>query len=97
MENRSAEQQAIDYLTGKQKKVIDHMDEYQMYRFALDALKEKEARKTGCNCCCGDDALFWEDNENNTFVTRNGEMLVTVKDHTRRFKVKYCPNCGRRL
>lgn len=43
MENRSAEQQAIDYLTGKQKKVIDHMDEYQMYRFALDALKE-------CSC-----------------------------------------------
>ena len=39
----------------------------------------------------------WKDNENNTFVTRNGEMLVTVKDHTRRFKVKYCPNCGRRL
>ena len=58
--------------------------------------EEENVANKGCNCCNGDEALFWKDNENNAFVDRNGEMLVTVKDHTMRFKVKCCPNCGRK-
>ena len=49
----------------------------------------------GCNCCAGDEALFWKDNENNAFIDRSGEVAVTVKDHIMRFSVKRCPNCGR--
>lgn len=51
----------------------------------------------GCNCCLGDEPLHWVDNENNAFVNSNGEILTTVKDRTMRYKVKYCPNCGRKF
>ena len=33
MEKRTAEEQAIDFLTKKQERVIDHMDQWQLYRF----------------------------------------------------------------
>lgn len=49
----------------------------------------------GCDCCQGDEALYWKDNENNAFVDSKGEILVTVKDKAMRFKVKCCPNCGK--
>lgn len=50
---------------------------------------------TGCDCCLGVKPLYWKDNENNAFVDSGGQILATIKDHTARFKVKYCPNCGR--
>lgn len=49
----------------------------------------------GCNCCIGDNPVYWEDNQNNAFVDSKGEMMVTVKDKTMRFQVKYCPYCGK--
>ena len=49
----------------------------------------------GCDCCNGDDALFYKDNENNAFIDSHGEMLVTSGDHSVRFQVRHCPNCGR--
>jgi hypothetical protein len=54
----------------------------------------KEGR---CECCNGDKALYWKDDENNAFVDSKGEMLITVKDKTIRYKVKYCPNCGNKF
>ena len=48
-----------------------------------------------CNCCQGDEALCWKDNNNNAFVDRKGDMMVTVKGKTMRYKVKCCPNCGK--
>ena len=44
MEKRTAEEQAIDFLTKKQERVIDHMDQWQLYRFAIEALNEKIQR-----------------------------------------------------
>ena len=38
---KSAEEQSIEYLKKKQEKVTDRMEEWQMYRFAIDALEEK--------------------------------------------------------
>lgn len=52
---------------------------------------------TKCDCCEGDTPFYWLDNENNAFIDSKGEMLVVVKDKTLRFKVKYCPNCGRKF
>lgn len=95
MENRSAEIQSIEYMKKMQNKVINNMAEWQMYRFAIDALEEKERRSHGCDCCQGDEALYWVDNENNAFVDSNGDLLVSVKGKTIRFKVKHCSNCGR--
>lgn len=51
--------------------------------------------ETGCNCCLGDETIYWKDDENNAFVDSKGDMLVTVKDKTMRFKVKCCPICGK--
>lgn len=52
-------------------------------------------KKIGCDCCAGDTPLYYEDNENCAFVDSTGDMLVTIKDKSVRFKVKRCPNCGR--
>lgn len=49
----------------------------------------------GCDCCQGDEALYWADDENNAFVDSRGDVLVTVKGITMRYKVKCCPNCGK--
>lgn len=51
----------------------------------------------GCNCCIGDEAIYWKDNENNAFIDSKGEMMVIAKDKLIRFKVKCCPNCGRKF
>lgn len=48
----------------------------------------------GCECCYGDEALFYQDDQNNAFIDSTGEMLVTAKDHIIRFKVNRCPRCG---
>lgn len=50
-----------------------------------------------CDYHNGDKAIFWLDNENNAFVDSHGEILVTAKDKTIRFKVDYCPMCGHRF
>lgn len=50
-----------------------------------------------CEYCDGDEAVFWEDNENNAFVDCYGEMLVTARDRSVHFKVRYCPMCGKLL
>lgn len=77
--------------------MIDSTDELQTdpaYVEAMKAGQEALAGVVGCGCCLGDEPLFWEDDENCAFVDSKGEVLVTVKDHIMRFKVKYCPNCG---
>ena len=50
-----------------------------------------------CNYCQGDEAIVWKDDQNNAFIDSKGEMMVTAKDHILRFKVDYCPKCGRRF
>lgn len=53
--------------------------------------------ESSCEYCEGNEPLYWKNNENNSFVDSKGEILVTVKDHTIRYKVKYCPNCGKKF
>lgn len=50
--------------------------------------------KNGCECCCGDEALYYVDSENCAFIDSDGEMMVTVNERDFMFRVKYCPNCG---
>lgn len=46
MKSKSAQRQAIEYFEKKQneRKIADNMAECQMYRFAIEALQEKEER-----------------------------------------------------
>lgn len=53
--------------------------------------------KNGCECCSGDEALYYKDGEHCAFVDGTGEIMVTVQDQIMRFKVKRCPNCGKKF
>lgn len=53
--------------------------------------------KVGCDCCNGDEALFYQDDGNCAFVDSHGEIMATVKGHIMRFTVDCCPKCGRRF
>ncbi len=63
----------------------------------MEADKMIHENITGCNCCLGDEAVHWVDNENNALIDGKGDMLITIKDRTMRYKVKFCPNCGRKF
>lgn len=51
----------------------------------------------GCNCCMGDEPIYWDNKDNNAFVDKKGNILITAKGNEVSFKVKYCPNCGKYL
>lgn len=61
----------------------------------MNELEKIIFNQDGCNCCEGDEALIYKDNEDCAFIDSQGEMMVVVKDKTIRFKVKRCPNCGK--
>lgn len=61
----------------------------------LNELEKIIFNQDGCDCCEGDEALIYKDNEDCAFIDSQGEIMVVVKDKTIRFKVKRCPNCGR--
>lgn len=65
--------------------------------FTKEYAEELLVNEHGCSCCLGDKAVYWENNENNAFIDNSGEMLITAKDKTLRFKVNNCPNCGRKF
>lgn len=48
-----------------------------------------------CNCCIGNEAIFWKDEHNNAFINSNGEMRVTANWQEIKFTVDRCPKCGR--
>ena len=60
-----------------------------------DKIDQLTGNSDGCDCCMGDEALFWKDEYNNVFVDSQGEIMVTVKDNIMRFKVDFCPKCGK--
>ena len=61
----------------------------------MNELEKIIFNQNGRNCCNGDEALVYKDNEDCAFVDSHGEVMVVVNDKTMRFIVKRCPNCGR--
>ena len=53
--------------------------------------------KNGCRCCCEGEALFYEDEDNCVYVDDDGTILQTINSRDFTFKVKCCPNCGRKF
>lgn len=51
----------------------------------------------GCKCCIGDEPLQWVDEDNNAFIDSNGKISTAISGKVMSFKVKYCPNCGRKF
>ena len=49
----------------------------------------------GCNCCNGDEALFYQNGDTNAFIDSKGNVDIMIDGATMRFTVKNCPNCGR--
>lgn len=85
------ENPAIDELINSGEKASEQL------QTLCDKLDQIIYGDKGCECCAGDTALFWKDEYNSAFVDSKGEIMVTVKDHIMRFKVPYCPNCGRKF
>ena len=79
-----------DLVNGGEKSV-EHLQSL------CDKLDQIIHENDGCNCCNGDEALFYQDSENCAFVDSHGEIMVMVKDHVMRFKVDCCPKCGRKF
>lgn len=87
----------VSKVTGVEFDLVDGPVEEHIDTICNTCKKSPEEDIGGCNCCEGDTALFYQDNENCAFVDSKGEVMVVVKDHTMRFKVSYCPNCGKRF
>lgn len=77
--------------------LFEHTDTRDHAADILDKLEPIMFNQEGCSCCEGDDPLFWEDNENCAFVDNKGEILAIARDKTLRFKVDFCPKCGRKF
>ncbi|MCD7996446.1 MAG: hypothetical protein LUH21_04345 [Clostridiales bacterium] len=50
-----------------------------------------------CNCCVGDEAIIYIDNDNCVFIDSKGELFVSVKGQIMRGHVDHCPKCGRKF
>lgn len=79
-------------------------DEEHVISFAYDYDYDSEdmeiicyVENCGCPCCMGDQAVYWQNISNNAFVDAKGEIAVTVKDQILKWKLHYCPNCGRKF
>lgn len=77
--------------------LLEHVDTRDEAADILDQLEPIMFSEEGCSCCDGDTPLFWMDDQNNAFIDSNGEISVMAKDRLVRFKVSYCPRCGRRF
>lgn len=65
-------------------------------RSSIDIILTLE-NNDGCDCCAGDEALCWLDDENNVFIDGVGEVMTTIEGNVIRYRVKHCPNCGRKF
>lgn len=62
-----------------------------------DKLDQIIHENDGCNCCNGDEALFYQNGDTNAFIDSKGNIDVMIDGATMRFSVKCCPNCGRKF
>lgn len=77
-----------DLVNGGEKSV-EHLQNL------CDRLDQIIHENDGCNCCNGDEALFYQNGDTNAFIDSKGNVDVMIDGATMRFTVKNCPNCGR--
>lgn len=77
-----------DLVNGGEKSV-EHLQSL------CDKLDQIIHENDGCNCCNGDEALFYQNGDTNAFIDSKGNIDVMIDGATMRFSVKRCPNCGR--
>lgn len=77
-----------DLVNGGEKSV-EHLQSL------CDKLDQIIYENDGCDCCNGDEALFYQNEDTNAFIDSKGNIDVMTDDATIRFSVKRCPNCGR--
>lgn len=51
----------------------------------------------GCECCNGKEPIMYLNDDNFAIIDIAGEMVVVASGNATRFKIKCCPNCGRRF
>lgn len=76
-------------LVNDGEKSIEHLQSL------CDKLDQIIHENDGCNCCNGDEALFYQNGDTNAFIDSKGNIDVMIDGATMRFTVNNCPNCGR--
>lgn len=79
----------IEDLVNDGEKSIEHLQSL------CDKLDQIIHENDGCNCCNGDEALFYQNGDTNAFIDSKGNIDVMIDGATMRFTVNNCPNCGR--
>lgn len=77
-----------DLVNGGEKSV-EHLQNL------CDRLDQIIHENDGCNCCNGDEALFYQNGDTNAFIDSKGNVDIMIDGATMRFTVNNCPNCGR--
>lgn len=78
----------VDVNDGKIKKILD--------KYRDNSINEIK-KINGCCCCVSGASIYYEDEDNFAVITRDGKMCVGAYGESIEFKVKYCPNCGRKF
>ena len=79
----------MEDLVNDGEKSIEHLQSL------CDKLDQIIHENDGCNCCNGDEALFYQNGDTNAFIDSKGNIDVMIDGVTMRFTVNNCPNCGR--
>lgn len=79
----------MEDLVNDGEKSIEHLQSL------CDKLDQIIHENDGCNCCNGDEALFYQNGDTNAFIDSKGNIDVMIDGATMRFTVNNCPNCGR--
>ena len=79
----------MEDLVNDGEKSIEHLQSL------CDKLDQIIHENDGCNCCNGDEALFYQNGDTNAFIDSKGNIDVMIDGTTMRFTVNNCPNCGR--
>lgn len=79
----------MEDLVNDGEKSIEHLQSL------CDKLDQIIHENDGCNCCNGDEALFYQNGDTNAFIDSKGNIDVMIDGATMRFTVNNCPNCGK--
>ena len=86
----------IQYLSGYNADISDGKIKKVLNKYQKDSNRECQ-NKVGCCCCLESTYIYYEDEDNNVYINREGIMMAEVEGETISFKAKYCSNCGRKF
>jgi len=88
--------ECIQYLSGYNADINDGKIKKILKNTKKENSRESQ-NKNGCFCCLEHTYIYCEDEDNNAHINGEGIMTAEIEGETISFKVKFCPNCGRKF